>query len=422
MRRKHDAKGNDNMKKLHLITDNFPFGKGEKSFIVPELKYLLENFEVTIISTSTVSNITTKLDKEISLFHYKMQVNFLKLLKYFIRLIFNRNMIIEIKEIIKAKDNIFNRIMDSIKFYIKSENFHEYLVREEILTPSTNALFYTYWSDEKLFAICNHRRSYPNIKLITRVHGRDLYNERNDNGRLPFRSCIDKNVDHIFFVSKYGMDYYLKSHKKEPIKKYQLYKLGVKNSFGKAKYFRRDFITLISCSNIIALKRVALIIEALYLINDVNIKWVHFGDGESFDETKALANELLNNKENITYEFKGHVDYLEIHKYYMENIIDCFITTSATEGGTPVSIQEALSYGIPIIGTDVGGISEMIDGNGFLIGGNPQAEEIADSIRKIAYMSDELYKSFRVKSRTIWENQYDADKNFKSFTYYLKDL
>ena len=100
----------------------------------------------------------------------------------------------------------------------------------------------------------------------------------------------------------------------------------------------------------------------------------------------------------------------------------CFITTSATEGGTPVSIQEALSYGIPIIGTDVGGISEMIDGNGFLIGGNPQAEEIADSIRKIAYMSDELYKSFRVKSRTIWENQYDADKNFKSFTYYLKDL
>ena len=51
------------MKKLYLITDNFPFGKGEKSFIVPELNYLIQKFEVTIISTSTENNQTKRKKK-----------------------------------------------------------------------------------------------------------------------------------------------------------------------------------------------------------------------------------------------------------------------------------------------------------------------------------------------------------------------
>ena len=243
------------MKKLYLITDNFPFGKGEKSFIVPELNYLIQRFEVIIISTSTENNQTTKLNKNIKLFHYKRNIKIFKILKYLISLIFNKNMAIEIKEIINGKENIFNRLMDSIKFNIKSEHFYEYMVNNGLLTSSTNGLFYSYWSNENLFAICNHRKNHPSIKLITRVHGYDLYNERNENGRLPFRSSIDKNVDCIFFVSKYGMDYYIRTYRKELSEKYQLFKLGVKNDFGKGAYHKRDCITLVSCSNIIPIKR-----------------------------------------------------------------------------------------------------------------------------------------------------------------------
>ena len=38
------------MKKLFLITESFPYGKGEKSFIMPELPYLAEEYDLTIIS------------------------------------------------------------------------------------------------------------------------------------------------------------------------------------------------------------------------------------------------------------------------------------------------------------------------------------------------------------------------------------
>ena len=66
-------------------------------------------------------------------------------------------------------------------------------------------------------------------------------------------------------------------------------------------------------------------------------------------------------------------------------IRDSFITTSSTEG-LPVSIQEAMAAGIPIIGTNVGGIPEMIDGNGVLLSANPSNKEVAEAILRIYYM------------------------------------
>ena len=40
--------------------------------------------------------------------------------------------------------------------------------------------------------------------------------------------------------------------------------------------------------------------------------------------------------------------------------VDLFLTVSANEG-IPVSIMEAQSFGIPVIATDVGGISEIVN-------------------------------------------------------------
>lgn len=37
---------------LFLITTDFPYGRGEASFILPELPYWVEKFNLTIISNS----------------------------------------------------------------------------------------------------------------------------------------------------------------------------------------------------------------------------------------------------------------------------------------------------------------------------------------------------------------------------------
>ena len=55
----------------------------------------------------------------------------------------------------------------------------------------------------------------------------------------------------------------------------------------------------------------------------------------------------------------GHLDNNEIFNMYKNNSYDYFITLSESEG-LPVSIMEAISCGIPVIATAVGGITEIV--------------------------------------------------------------
>ena len=62
----------------------------------------------------------------------------------------------------------------------------------------------------------------------------------------------------------------------------------------------------------------------------------------------------------------GNTANRDIQRFYSENYISAFISLSSTEG-VPVSFTEALSYGIPIFATDVGGNGELVnDSNGYL--------------------------------------------------------
>lgn len=76
-----------NMRNLYLITDGFPFGKGEKPFILPELPYLMEEYKVTVISPAPREiaedvNYITKLDDRIKLIHIPPLVTATKSTRY----------------------------------------------------------------------------------------------------------------------------------------------------------------------------------------------------------------------------------------------------------------------------------------------------------------------------------------------------
>ena len=36
-------------RKLYIITDSFPYGKGEKTFVLPEIEILKNDFAITIV-------------------------------------------------------------------------------------------------------------------------------------------------------------------------------------------------------------------------------------------------------------------------------------------------------------------------------------------------------------------------------------
>lgn len=95
----------------------------------------------------------------------------------------------------------------------------------------------------------------------------------------------------------------------------------------------------------------------------------------------------------------GKVPSAAVYLKYM----DLFILPSNYEG-LPMSIIEALSMSLPVVASDVGGISELIDGtNGFT--SENKVEDFASKINKI--LSDPvIYNSMSKKARETYENKF----------------
>ena len=70
-----------------------------------------------------------------------------------------------------------------------------------------------------------------------------------------------------------------------------------------------------------------------------------------------MAKRELGARNDVTYTFKGNTDKKLILYYYRAEQVDVFINTSDSEG-VPVSIMEAMSYGIPCISRIVGSNAE----------------------------------------------------------------
>ena len=195
-------------------------------------------------------------------------------------------------------------------------------------------------------------------------------------------------------------------------------RLGINNSLT-YEVSKNETCLIVSCSNLIPVKRVHLIGEALQEIEDIKIKWVHFGDGL---EKKSLEIQIKGLPGNVEVELKGRVPNTEIYTYYNKNRPDLFINVSSSEG-LPVSIMEAMSYGIPCIGTAVGGTPEIINKeNGYLLSINPTADEVASKIEKFQQLSIEDKTEKRKAAYSTWEKKYNADKNYNDFIERINNL
>jgi len=89
-----------------------------------------------------------------------------------------------------------------------------------------------------------------------------------------------------------------------------------------------------------------------------------------------------------------------------------------------VSMMEAMSFSIPVIGTNVGGVSEIIeDGkNGYLLSANPSTNEIIEKLSQLYHMKEDDYFNMRKNAYNTWENKFNADSNYSELIYNIKQL
>ena len=164
--------------------------------------------------------------------------------------------------------------------------------------------------------------------------------------------CI-RDRDRIFSISDDGYNYL---SKKYDISNISISKLGVQDNNFIAKKSSLNKFSIVSVSNVIAVKNVDLIARVIKKFcidnSDIEIVWNHFGDGDKLPKVK---NDMYKeNVENLKSVFHGRVSNTEIFEFYSNNSVDVLINLSSSEG-IPVSIMEAISVGIPILATDVGG-------------------------------------------------------------------
>ena len=391
------------MRKLYLLLDEW---NNDINFVGKELDVICRFFDVTIICNSADG----ELKDNIKYYIYE-RGGVVQALMGAIKLLFDFKAHKDIINALKQQENKLAKASESIRFYLNAYMFSEYMKKNGLLED--NAIYYSYWYFWKCMAAVMNKGKYD-IKVISRAHGYDLYKEQLASGYQPYKKYMDERLDKLIFISDHGKDYYLKSNGLNDSDKYRIDYLGTTNNYELTEYTKSGSYTLVSCSTVIPLKRVELIVEALSLVDDINIKWIHFGPGSEKEEFAQMVCNALGRKSNIGYELFGRVPNDEVMKYYASNKIDAFITTSSNEG-MPVSIMEAMSFGMPVIATKVGNIPYMFCDNGILLSENPTANEVADAITELFGKSEDELLKIRNNSRNNWQQKYVADVNFNKF-------
>lgn len=404
--------------KLVLFTSEYPFGNGE-TFLETEIEYLCKGFDEVIIVSSSISDQQTRtVPKNCRVERINLQVSalqkFLSMFQVFNPLFWKELKVIrKIYQLPVSKGIVSTMLVSLWRGRKVAKKISDIIQTNH---PSNRLFFYSYWCDDAALGLAIAQEHYPRIKTFCRIHRWDVYFEESKVGYLPYRHYIAGNIGKIYSISEDGINYVDRVWKTGRPDKFVLSRLGINNVYT-LKNVSRDYFLIVSCSNLIPVKRVHLIAEALSMIQDKKIHWVHFGDGP---ERRKIEDIILKFPVNITAELKGRIPNQDIYSYYDEYRPDLFINVSSSEG-VPVSIMEAMSFGIPVIAADVGGNREIVnEENGFLILENGIINKIISVVEEVVLMDKVLIETLKASCLKSWEIAYNADLNFNQFVNLIK--
>jgi glycosyltransferase involved in cell wall biosynthesis len=290
-------------------------------------------------------------------------------------------------------------------------------------------IFYTFWLDEATNGICEVIAPFSkNMKVISRAHGFDIYEERTNPPYWPLRPLWFDKIDAVFADSKSGRDYLAKKYP-QFADKFYISLMGVNDSGFVTSASGDGVLRIVSCSMIRKLKRIDLIMTSLKKFSisypEVSMEWTHFGNDTaelSISDLMILKNSL-GFASNVKINFPGYDSQEALYNFYRSNFIDCFITVSESEG-TPISILEALNCGIPIIATAIGGIIDLVsDDNGYLLPQNPSDQQVSEALYKLYSLRySENIENMKYASKSRWSSQYNSAVNHIEFFKRIKEF
>lgn len=400
-------------KKILLISNSYPAKNSpEKVFILPELRHLANiDIQITLMPVRRFDSIDSELPINVYVSDelanaYSVNNIIINLLSLLINPVFWQ-------EIWKRPSLLFRwrfwkeSVRAAVAKYIFKSKLHDF------------DLFYTYWFCGETTGL-----AWAGVKpIVTRAHGYDIYTEvEGNNGWIPYRYEVIKVVGKIIVLSIQARDYLINRFTTDS-SKILVYPLGVEphipTSFDES-YIKSE-IFFLSCSYPATVKRLPLIAEFMYSFAmfhpDLNVCWTHIGAEE--EEIGITTNrDFLS---NLTIKALGRQSNEFVISFFQKNEISFFINLSSSEG-MPVSIMEAMSFGIPVIATSVGGIPDMLHyGGGILLEKDFDLVKVVKNIADV-FRNQDTYYNLRQEAISVQRKFFDSTVNHKQFAEFISNL
>lgn len=397
-------------KELWLFTMRFPFGTGE-TFLGTELPILCARFERVIIVPLFAEGVAREIPSNASVSvvvadPYKPAGPF-AFLRYWDSW---GHMVRSMRATVPSRE-VYRRQWPTMRSKLRQALRRALIVRRKLFInyDPHDVVLYSFWTADWATVLGLLRLWDPRIRFVTRMLGFDLFTFRSPDGWPALRKFHLELADRIFIISQAGVDH-MKEKYPRYAHKYELSLLAT-SDHGLAPWSPSPVLRLLSCSNLVALKRVHLIAEAVTSL-DIPVQWTHFGDGP---ERAAIEAIIASRPAQCDVRLLGHCGHDELMKWYKANPTDLFLHMSSTEGGVPVALQEAASFGIPLLAADAGGVKEIVNlTTGTLLDADPTPERIAAYLRAhVAALHNST--AFRAGVRAWWSAHCRAEEVYGRF-------
>ena len=404
---------------LVIVTASYPFdGALEQTFLEPELEILRTRFEHIVLVPQSLDGIQLSApgDPVVRTDYAQSVATRSAELRHILRGVSPRRIATELR----SRPTLLGEpkgIIRLFRFLLRASAMEHWMYRYAAERPSVerDTIFYTWWADATTMGLGMAKSRLPGLFLVSRAHSTDLYPSRHTPPYLPCRAAMYRALDRLFPDSERGADF-VRERYKWFASRCTASRQGVADPGFRTSPSSDGVFRVVSCSFIIPRKRLSLIVrglaEAAGRRPNQRIEWTHIGDGPLRASVEQEVAALRH--PNLTGRILGMLSPDQMLDFYRTQPIDLFANASDNEG-TPVSLMEAASCGMPILATAVGGNVEVVSEDvGVLLSEHPDAAEVADGMLRIVDEPDNRLR-LREGARRRWASQYDSVSNYRHF-------
>lgn len=253
-------------------------------------------------------------------------------------------------------------------------------------------------------------------KLIVNCHGTDIVNPSKTEGVVhKLNAIVLRSSEKVVVPSKYFSNLLLNKFNL-PKKSIFIYPSG--GVFYPTDWKQREWpplknsITFGYVGSLSAMKGVEIIKKCMNMI-DFRCRLLIAGAGD--DQLLSLIDNSL-----VEIIYHGVLPRNELNRFYSS--IDVLLFPTLLEESLGLSPIEAMAFGVPVIASDIGAVSEYIqDGkNGFLI--QPGSiEGLIFAIKSIRNLSEPEYLSFALRARRT-AAKYDENKIVRDYKSFMRKI